>query len=123
MAANKDRRSHMVAIASGNGERVARKGENIRTSALRHTIGIQRDAGRFVAGAHKEQNAADISHFIDELACRREVETELIGGSAAQGSMELSFEGGHAVPLVTILVGTSEGAGRSLVKRMPAFRA
>jgi len=58
---------------------------------------IQRDAGRFVSGAHEEQEAADIAHFIDELTCRREVEAELVGCFSAKGGLKLGSCGSRLV--------------------------
>ena len=47
---------------------------------------------------------ADVTGLVDQLACRGEIELELVGRLAAQGDQELRFEFDDAIPAILHLV-------------------
>lgn len=47
---------------------------------------------------------AYVADFVDQLACRSEIESELVGRIAAQGDQKLCFEFDDAIPAILNLV-------------------
>lgn len=66
---------------------------------------------------------ADVTDLVDQLACRGEIEFELVGRLAAQGDQKLRFEFDDAIPAILNLIAGRKRMVVGTFEGPPAFGA